>query len=343
MLAIEAIKSITEETLPALTIVTGDDVGQFEILKSSLLQAINFESSSLHHTYFDTKSATYAQIELDLQSLPFFSDQKIVILDHFQDITTAKKRWFSDDELKALEAYLLNPIETTKLIIFAEGKLDSKRRLVKILKKNGYLLEASELKEQELRAYFEQKSTEEGLLFEPQVFEQLLVKSAFNFSELSKNIAFLKSYKGKGKVEEDDIKVAIPKTLQDNIFDLTQLVLSNKLEAARQLVHDLTLQGEDEVKLIAIMLGQLRMFLYVKLLAECGQNEQQITSSLSDYLGRKVNPYQVKFALRDSRQLTSNRLKNSIINLIEADYQIKMGIYTKDFLFELALLKISRS
>lgn len=343
MLAIEAIRSISLENLPNLTVVTGDDIGQFEMLKSQLLQAIGFDSTSLQFSYFDMKTAAYADVELDLVSLPFFFEEKIVILDHFEDLTTSKKRWLSDDELKAFESYLQAPSSTTKVVLFAEGKLDSKRRLVKILKKDGYILEASELKEQELRSYFSKLSSEAGLTFEPQAFELLLTKSAFDFSELSKNIAFLKAYKGQGRIEETDVQEAIPKSLQDNIFDLTQLVLTKRMEEARQLVHDLTLQGEDEIKLIAIILGQLRTYTQVKILAEAGQSEQQITASLSDYLGRKVNPYQVKFALRDSGRLSLASLKASMAHLIEADYQIKTGRYDKDYLFELALLKIASS
>ena len=57
-------------------------------------------------------------------------------------------------------------------------------------------------------------------------------------------------------IEEKDIVEAIPKTLQDNIFDLTQFILGKKIDQARDLVRDLTLQGEDEIKLIAVMLGQ---------------------------------------------------------------------------------------
>ena len=46
------------------------------------------------------------------------------------------------------------------------------------------------------------------------------------------------------------------------------------------------------------------MFSQVKIFSEEGQSENQIVASLSDLSGRKVNPYQVKFALRDSRKLS---------------------------------------
>ena len=47
-----------------------------------------------------------------------------------------------------------NPSESTHLLIFAEGKLDSKRRLVKLLKRDAQIIEAATPKEQEVKRYF---------------------------------------------------------------------------------------------------------------------------------------------------------------------------------------------
>ena len=227
------------------------------------------------------------------------------------------------------------------MIVIAEGKLDSKRRLVKLLKRDAKVFDAVEAKEQELRQYFQKWSQKQGLQFANRSFENLLVKSGFQFSEIQKNLLFLQSYKEDSVIEEEDIVNAIPKTLQDNIFDLTQFILTKKMDQARDLVRDLTLQGEDEIKLIAVMLGQFRTFTQVKILSESDQTESQIASSLGAYLGRNPNPYQIKFALRDSRGLSLSFLKQAISYLIETDYQIKTGFYEKGFLFEKALLQIA--
>ncbi len=341
MLAIEESQGLTLENLPALTVFTGDDLGQFEVMKSQVLKQIGYDSADLNFAHFDMKEAAYKDIELELLSLPFFADEKIVILDHFVDITTAKKRYLTDDELKSFEEYLENPSPTSKLVIFVEGKLDSKRRLVKLLKRDAKVFEAIEPKEQELRAYFQKWSQKQGLTFAEKSFEQLLIKSGFQFSEIQKNLLFLQSYKADSNITEEDIIQAIPKTLQDNIFDLTQLILAKKIDQARDLVKDLTLQGEDEIKLIAIMLGQFRLYTQVKILAESGQTESQMVSSLGHYLGRNPNPYQIKFALRDTRGLSLSFLQDSIRYLIQTDYQIKTGVYEKSYLFEKALLQIA--
>ena len=117
--------------------------------------------------------------------------------------------------------------------------------------------------------------------------------------------------------------------------------MAKKIDQARDLVRDLTLQGEDEIKLIAVMLGQFRTYTQVKILAESGQTDSQIVSSLGTYLGRNPNPYHIKFALRDSRGISLAFLKYAIRYLIETDYQIKTGFYEKSYLFEKALLQIT--
>ena len=341
MLAIEESRKLSLANLPSLTLFTGADQGQYDIMKTQVLKQIGYDPADLNFAYFDMKEVDYKSLELELVSLPFFADEKIVILDHFVDITTAKKRYLTDDELKSFEDYLENPLPSSKLVIFAEGKLDSKRRLVKLLKRDATVFEAIEPKEQEIRAYFQKWAQELGLTFAGKSFEQLLIKSGFQFSEIQKNLLFLQDYKDNGVITEEDIVEAIPKTLQDNIFDLTQLILGKKIDQARDLVKDLTLQREDEIKLIAIMLGQFRLYTQVKILLESGQTESQMVSSLGHYLGRNPNPYQIKFALRDTRALSLNFLQDSIRYLIQADYQIKTGVYEKGYLFEKALLQIA--
>lgn len=340
MITIEKIEKLSKQNLGLITLVTGEDIGQYSQLKSRLMTQIAFDKDDLTYSYFDMSETAYQDAEMDLLSLPFFAEQKVVIFDHLLDITTNKKSFLKEKDLKAFEAYLENPLETTRLIIFAPGKLDSKRRLVKLLKRDALILEASPLKEAELRTYFQKYSHQLGLGFESGAFDQLLLKSNDDFSQIMKNMTFLKAYKKSGTVSLEDIEQAIPKNLQDNIFDLTRLVLRGKNDAARDLIHDLRLSGEDDIKLIAIMLGQFRLYLQLAILAKEGKSEQQLVTSLSEILGRRVNPYQVKYAIKDSRTLSLKELAFVVKTLIETDYQIKTGVYDKQYLVDIALLKM---
>ena len=68
--------------------------------------------------------------------------------------------------MKRLENYLESPVETTRLVLMSAGKLDGKRRLVKLLKRDAMVLEASPLKDSELRTYFQKQAHQEGLTFD---------------------------------------------------------------------------------------------------------------------------------------------------------------------------------
>lgn len=340
MFVLNQIERLKKEELGLITVLTGEDMGQYQLAKAALLQQLGYDSSDLTYAYFDMAEVDYAQVELELLSLPFFADEKVVIMDNCIDISTAKKRHLSDEALKQFESYLEVPNETTRLIVCVPGKLDSKRRLVKLLKRDALILEATPLKEQEMRVFFTKESQRLGLMMSSDVLESVLIKSNMDFATTFTNLQFLQAYKPNTAISQEDVVAALPKTLQDNLFDLMQLILQRKVDAMNQLVHDLRLQGEDEVKLLAILLNQFRLFLQVKLLARDSRSEAQIVADLSDLLGRGVNPYQVKFALRDSRSLSVTFLEKVVSLLIETDYQIKSGFYQKDYLFDLALLKI---
>ena len=95
MLAIEESQNLSLSNLSSLTLFTGSDQGQFEVMKDQVLKQLGYDPADLNFAYFDMKEVAYKDVELELVSLPFFADEKIVILDHFADITTAKKRFLA--------------------------------------------------------------------------------------------------------------------------------------------------------------------------------------------------------------------------------------------------------
>ncbi len=340
MLTITTIEGLEPTQLPPVTVLSGEDHGQYTILKEKLLAQVGYDPADLTYTYFDLSQVPYAEAALDLESLPFFSDQKIVIFDQFLDVTTVRKSYLEEKDVKAFENYLSNPVESTRLIICAPGKLDGKRRLVKMLKKKAFLLEASPVKEADLRIYMADLLQESGLDLSATALDFFLEKSQFDFATALQNKELLVQVKGRGVVDAEDIASILPRSLQDDVFQLSRYLIEKDIDRARQLTWDLVMQGQDEVKLIAVLLGQFRIYYQVSLLAKSGKSDSQIVSILSEALGRKVNPYQVKFALRDSRGLSLKQLSHCIKSLIDTDYQIKTGQYDKDYLFDMALLKI---
>ncbi len=104
------------------------------------------------------------------------------------------------------------------MIILYLGKLDSKRSVVKLLKRDGLVLEANPLKEMELKNHFQNEVGRLGLRMD-QGFSTTMVKSNFDFAEVSKNLVFLQSYRGENEISLADIDVA-----SEKLFKIISLI-----------------------------------------------------------------------------------------------------------------------
>ena len=81
MIAIEEIDKLRKENLSLITVVTGEDLGQYSQLKERMMERVGYDKDDLTYSYFDMAEVDYQDAEMDLESLPFFADQKVVIFD----------------------------------------------------------------------------------------------------------------------------------------------------------------------------------------------------------------------------------------------------------------------
>lgn len=247
MTVFDEFNEIKRKGLPQILVIFGESRELVGELKNQLLTEVNFEPTDLSQAYYDlTPSNSDLALE-DLESLPFFSDSRLVILENLVNLTTAKKSVLDEKQLKRFENFLDDPPETTQLVLILYGKLDSRLKVVKKLKAKAALLEAQELKSQELIQYFSRISP-----LPKAVLSLIAAKSNDNFSVMKQNIDLVQTYALGREVTLDDVEKVVPKSLQDNIFALTDLIFKGKIDEARDLVHDLTLQGEDLIKILAI-------------------------------------------------------------------------------------------
>ncbi|WP_205272144.1 DNA polymerase III subunit delta [Lactococcus taiwanensis] len=330
MTVFDEFNEIKRKGLPQILVIFGESTEIVGELKKQLLSEVNFEPTDLSQAYYDlTPNNSDLALE-DLESLPFFSDSRLVILDNLVNLTTVKKSVLDEKQMKRFESFLDNPAETTQLVVILYGKLDSRLKVVKKLKAKATLLEARELKSQELIHYFSQGSS-----LSKAVLSLIAAKSNDNFSVMKQNIDLVETYALGREVTVEDVEKVVPKSLQDNIFALTDLIFKGKIDEARALVHDLTLQGEDLIKILAILTNSYRLYLQVKLFQEKSWQENQQVSYL------KMHPYPVKLANQLVRKLPLSQLKKGLLELIELDYAIKTSLADKAYLFDITLIRLT--
>lgn len=330
MTVFDELAQLTLATLPQFTVISGENYEIVAELKTQLLDKVGFDATDLSQAYFDLTESDADFALAELESLPFFGDGMLVVFENLLDITTVKKSVFSESQLARLEGFLDAPLDTTKVIIICHGKLDGKRRIVKKLKKVATEFEGIDLKVNDLSKYFIKQS---GL--QPNIINRIIEKSNANFAIIKQNIDLVRTYAADRAVTLEDVEAAVPKSLADNIFDLTDLILKGKIAAARQLVADLVLQGEDEIKLLSILTTNFRLYYQIKLLLDRHYSDRQ----LIDFL--KINPFRLKFLVGPARARSREFLGQALRLLIDTDFKIKSGQGDKKMLLDIALIKLS--
>ncbi|MDR0200118.1 MAG: DNA polymerase III subunit delta [Streptococcaceae bacterium] len=322
---------ILADDLPPVLAIYGENDELVRALKDKLFAAVKFDSSNLSQSYFDfAETATDAGAALEeLESLPFFDEQHLVIFENLSNLTAQKKSSFDEKQLVRFEAYLENPVPSTQLVIILHQKLDARLKLSKKLKKMATCIETAELKPAELQALFAHEKLER------QVLARILEKANYGYAAAQQAISLLKAYAGNRAITLEDVEKVVPKSLSDKIFDLSEFVFTGNTQKARELVQDLTTQGEDIIKILGILTSTFRLYFQVKLLSEKGQSESQMT----DFL--KIHPYRVKLARGSVRKLSKHYLQNALKQLIALDFAIKTSAADKAYLFDLAIIKLS--
>ena len=306
--------------------------------KQTLIQATLAEDErDLNFGIYDMEEVPVGVALDDAESVPFFGDKRLVIMDRPNFFTAEKSKQKIDHDLVWLENYLKNPPDFTILAFFAPyEKLDERKKITKLLKKTATVIEVNTLSEKEVLHFLKDTIANEGYTMTPEAFELFIqltdAKLSTAMSELPKLLLFSSDTKQITKSAVNDL---VAKSLEQNIFALVEYVLKRQTANALSLYQDLLLQKEDPIKINAILMTQFRLLLQVKFLEKKGYQQGDSAGML------KVHPYRVKLAIQQARKFSEKVLVSAFEGLVDAEYRLKTGQGDKEMQFELFVLQFA--
>lgn len=333
----EIAKLRNKEVAP-IYLVLGKESYLNQIAKDTFIHTILKEDEiDLNLGIYDMEEVPLSTALEDAESIPFFGDRRLVIVERPFFLTGDKNKTKFEHDMKWFGNYLTKPSETTSLVIFAPyEKLDERKKISKLLKKNAVVIETTVLSEKEMRSYLRTTIENEGFTISPEAFELFIqltdAKLSVAMSELPKLFLFGQEMKS---ITKDAVTELITKSLEQNIFSLNDYVLKKKVGPALELYHDLLLQKEDPIKINAIMTAQFRLLLQVKILEKRGYQQGDIAKIL------KIHPYRIKLSIQHMRPFSEKILANAYSGLIETEYRLKTGQGEREMQFELFVLQFA--
>ncbi|WP_053367199.1 DNA polymerase III subunit delta [Bacillus sp. FJAT-27245] len=303
-----------------------------------LLDQVLGDERDFNFSTYDMEEAPIEAALEDAETFPFMGEKKIVFVQNPVFLTSEKQKEKTVHNLQRLEAYLKEPAPYTILVFFAPyEKLDERKKLTKELKRVAVTAELKKLSDQELKHWIAGQAKRKGFSIEPEAVEIVAALAGSNLFMLSNELDKLALYAGPGgKVDGPTVEMLIPKSLEQNIFSLTDKVVQRKTADALRIYYDLIKQNEEPIKILALLAGQFRLIYQIKELARKGYGQQQIAGLL------KVHPYRVKMAAGLAGRFSDEELTGMIGQLAEADYKMKTGGADKSLLVEMFLMKLGR-
>ncbi len=334
----QALQAIRSQEFQSVYLVLGTEDFLQQQIREAFLTSLQVDQDDLNFAQFDLEQDSLDLVLDEAQSTPFFGDYRLIFAEKPLFLTAEKKANTPEHNIEGLLEYLQDPVDTSILVFFASyEKLDERKKVTKQLKKAATLIEVQPMKEAEVRRYLQQTLNNDGLVMERDAFELFVRLTDVRLSQAMQELEKLRLYAGSDqKISRQAVEQLIPKSLEHNVFDLTTYVLEGKTEAALRLYEDLRIQGEETIKINAILISQIRLLLQTAILMKVGYQQGNIASTL------KVHPYRVKLAMQQVRKFDQKALAHLYDELIENDYLIKSGKIDKEFLFQLFVLKTAQ-
>ena len=156
----------------------------------------------------------------DCETIPFFSDKKIVIINNPFFLTGETPKTEVVHNLEIFENYLNNPVAQTILIIVAPyEKFDERKKITKLVKKVSKIYKIETLNDKKLFSSVKKIFTDRGYNVEDEAISLLISMVGTDFTLILEEIKKILLFKDENKdITTEDIRLLVSRTLEQNVF-----------------------------------------------------------------------------------------------------------------------------
>ena len=250
----------------------------------------------------------------DLDTYGLFSNQKVIILYHIENLKYDDNK----NEFDHLLEYIKNPNPNYLLIIEA-NKLNNTTKITKELKKictyTKVELDSKDLIKKELKGY---KIT-------PLTISFLIEYCDNDYSKIKNEIDKLKEYKYEEKeITKEDIIELVVKKLgdpRDLTFAFTRSLAERDKKEALKKYHELLSYEIEPLSIIGLLASQIRIIYQVKIL----ENRNLSNKEIAELLGEKSD-----YRIKKTKELTRYYQEKDLLKLMTQLSDIDLKLKTTD-------------
>jgi DNA polymerase III subunit delta len=251
---------------------------------------------------------------------PFGAGQRLV---WFLNPTLGRQE--SDEVFSELQRTLPVLPETSHLLLTYTAKPNGRSKAIKLLQKQAQVQEFTPIppwKTQLLVKAVQQAASEVGVKLSADAVDWLAEAVGNDtqrlYTELQKLQLYAKTQSQ--SLSADTVAGLVPSTTQ-NSLQLADAIRRGQAGEALTLVAELLALNEPGLKITATLVRQFRTWLWIKLMLEAGERDEQAIAKAAEVR----NPKRIYFLQQDVQSLHSQQLLKVLMGLLDLDVSLKRG------------------
>jgi len=285
----------------------------------------------MNQDIFEGKECDVEAVITAANTLPFFSDWRLVCVRDAQLLTTGRK-----DATEAMAAYLPQ-LPPSTLLLFVETAVDKRNRLYKKIAAQGRAVDCVLPGEAELLRWVANIFKKKGKQIAPPTARLLLATVPRSMDAIYAEADKLGDYVGEAPhITDEDIHAVCTPSLEARIFDLVAALCSRQTERALVQYHTMLAAKEQPLMVLAMMARQFRMILQCKACAQQRISPRDTAAKLG------LRDFMVQECLRQAQHFSQQRLLSALCDCQDTDTRIKTGLLEGEVGVELLIVQYSQ-
>lgn len=317
-------EDIKNRTFHNLYLLYGEEDYLKKLYRDSLKKAVLEDSDDMNYSYFEGKDIDIQKIKETAETLPFFSDYRLITIEDSGFLKSANT--FAD---------YLPDMPGSAIIIFVEEEIDKRNKLYKYINKNGIAVEMKQMSAADTKRFISIMLKENGRQMRDSTADYFLQQTGGMLSNITNEMDKLVSYTyGREEITIKDIDAICCIQLTGRIFQMIDYAAMGKLKEALGLYHDLLELRESPMSILYLVTRQFNILLQAKSVQNLPKNE--IASKI------QVPPFTVGKYITQAGRFKSHQLMELLDKCVETEYKFKRGLIDPQIGVEILLLKMAQ-
>lgn len=315
-----------------MVILYGED--EFGISRFVAEREASLEGAShslLDITRLDARSLRLEELINVVQTLPFLSAQRLIVLHH------AVQRFSAPSQRKDFLALLSNIPASTELILVEPQKLSEDHWLIAWASKAGPEVEVKAfplLKEAAMSRWIQAHARESGGEFTPAAAARLASFVGSDTRQADQEIQKLLAYVNRNRsVQPDDVSLLSAFSGHVDVFPMVDALGERNGQKALRMLNRL-LVDQEAIMVFGMIIRQFRLLIQGREVLDSG-------GSVASLRQIGIHPMVADKIISQARNFSMEQLEAWYHRLLEVDEEIKTGVVDPDIALELLIVEFT--